>query len=113
MSILGNNYIWPDPEQQRATHNTNQLEFKFFWPLTEQISLDLDFTGCEKENNYTFSESVISAGAFTLGANYTTASISAGHLQLDIDKTTIKTDGKPPLIRRVLYKLLGLKWTSK
>ena len=25
---------------------TEQLEFKFFWPLTEQIPLDLDYTGC-------------------------------------------------------------------
>lgn len=23
-----------------------QLEIEFFWPLTEQIELDLDYTGC-------------------------------------------------------------------
>jgi len=27
--------------------NMQQLEIKFFWPLTEQIPLDLDYTGCE------------------------------------------------------------------
>ena len=25
-----------------------QQEIKFFWPLTEQIPLDLDYTDCEK-----------------------------------------------------------------
>lgn len=25
-----------------------QLEIQFFWPLTEQISLDLDYTPCEE-----------------------------------------------------------------
>ena len=25
-----------------------QLELKFFWPLTEQVPLDLDFTPCEE-----------------------------------------------------------------
>lgn len=26
----------------------NQLEFKFFWPLTEQIDLDLDYKRCNE-----------------------------------------------------------------
>jgi len=27
--------------------NMQQLEIKFFWPLTEQIPLDLDYADCE------------------------------------------------------------------
>jgi hypothetical protein len=107
--------IWP--EQPRASYNSNQLEFKFFWPLTEQIPLDLNFTGCEKEKIYNYG-TVVGVGndgtGYTLNAaNWTNTTISAGNLQLDIDTTTIKTSGKPPLIRRWLFKLLGLKWEIK
>ena len=30
-----------------------QQEIQFFWPLTEQINLDLDFTECDKPKLYT------------------------------------------------------------
>lgn len=110
-----NSNIWPEPEQQRANFNPKQLEFKFFWPLTEQIPLDLDFTGCEKEKLYT--NTIIGTGGtgatYTFANTWTNTTITAGNLQLDVDTTTIKTKGKPPFIRRVLYKLLGLKWESK
>jgi hypothetical protein len=107
--------IWP--EQTRASYNSNQFEFKFFWPLTEQIPLDLNFTGCEKEKIYNYG-TVVGVGnggtGYTLNAaNWTTTSITASSLTLDVDTTTIKTSGKPPLIRRWLYKLLGLKWEIK
>jgi hypothetical protein len=29
-----------------------QLEIEFFWPLTEQIPLDLDYTECDKPKLY-------------------------------------------------------------
>jgi hypothetical protein len=103
--------IWP--EQPRANQSPNQLEFKFFWPLTEQIPLDLNFTGCEKEKTYSYGTVSIGNGGigYTLNAaSWTNSTITAGNLQLDVDTTTIKTSGKPPLIRRWLFKLLGLKW---
>ena len=28
-----------------------QQEIQFFWPLTEQIDLDLDYTGCDTREN--------------------------------------------------------------
>ena len=111
--------IWP--EQPRASYNSNQLEFKFFWPLTEQIPLDLDFTGCNTKKNYQHnygSWTPIGVGTggtgFTIATTWpTTTSITAANLTLDVDTTTIKTSGKPPLIRRWLYNLLGLKWEIK
>lgn len=27
---------------------TNQTEIQFFWPLTEQIELDLDYSACPR-----------------------------------------------------------------
>ena len=103
--------IWP--EQTRANQNPNQLEFKFFWPLTEQIPLDLDFTGCDKPKIYSTVIGVGTSTGFTIANTWTATSITAANLTLDVDTTTIKTSGKPPLIRRWLYKLLGLKWESK
>ena len=44
---------------------------------------------------------------------WTTTSISAGKLQLDVDTTVIKVNDKPPLLRRGLYKLLGINWEIK
>ena len=89
-----------------------QLEIKYFWPLTEQIPLDLDFTECNKPK---LTEPAINAGSFTIsnGGTWATTTITAGHLNLDVDTTVIKTNIKPPLIRRWLYKLLGLKWEIK
>ena len=95
-----------------------QLEIQFFWPLTEQIPLDLDYTECSQpklsvpwgsigpslnaETGYTFTNQ-----------QWTTTSISAGKLQLDVDTTVIKVNDKPPLLRRGLYKLLGINWEIK
>ena len=89
-----------------------QLEIKYFWPLTEQIPLDLDFTECNKPK---LTEPINSIGSYTITGDgtWSTATITAGHLNLDVDTTVIKTNTKPPLIRRWLYKLLGLKWEIK
>lgn len=88
-----------------------QQEIQFFWPLTEQIPLDLDYTDCERPKIST----VISSGqTFTFSNDGTwNTSIVASHLSLDIDTTTIKVNEKPNLCRRVLYKCLGLKWEKK
>jgi len=87
-----------------------QLEIQFFWPLTEQIPLGLDYTNCAKPKSTMPINSntiMISNG----GTSVTT--ITAARLQLDVDTTVIKSNTKPPLIRRGLYKLLGLKWEIK
>jgi hypothetical protein len=102
-----------------------QLEIQFFWPLTEQIPLDLDYTACNKPKYYVPSVPWGSIGpSLSGGTGYTfsnqltnqqwhTTSISAGKLQLDVDTTVIKVNDKPPLLRRGLYKLLGIHWEIK
>jgi|LakMenE18May11ns_1017448.scaffolds.fasta_scaffold8168215_2 hypothetical protein len=96
-----------------------QLEIDYFWPLTEQIPLDLNYTDFKKPQAI---KPIKIGGALTDGAVATwgindkrnvTFNISAGRLQLDVDTTVIKLNTKPPLIRRWLYKLLGLKWRIK
>jgi hypothetical protein len=88
-----------------------QLNIDYFWPLTEQIPLDLDYTDCKKPQ-LTYPTG---SGGFTFNVNdaWSTTSITTSRLQLDVDTTVIKTNTKPPLIRRGLYKLLGLKWEIK
>ena len=95
-----------------------QLEIQFFWPLTEQIPLDLDYTECSQPKLSVPWGSIgpsLSGGTghtFT-SDTWTTTSISAGKLQLDVDTTVIKVNDKPPMIRRGLYKLLGINWEIK
>lgn len=91
-----------------------QLSIDYFWPLTEQIPLELDYTDCAKPQ-LTYPIDAIGNGGFTFNVNdaWGTTSIITSRLQLDVDTTVIKTNTKPPLIRRGLYKLLGLKWEIK
>ena len=92
---------------------TEQLEFKFFWPLTEQIPLELDYTDCAKPQlGYplpSYGPITVSFGPYATGIT----TITAAHLSLDIDTTTLKVREKPGLCRRTILKCLGLKWEIK
>ena len=95
-----------------------QLEIQYFWPLTEQIPLDLDYTECDKPKYYvpwgSIGPSLSGGTGYTFtNQQWNTTSISAGKLQLDVDTTVIKVNDKPPLLRRGLYKLLGINWEIK
>ena len=87
-----------------------QLEIQYFWPLTEQIPLDLNYDNCAKPKL----ETVNSGQTFTIanGGTWNTT-ITAAHLSLDIDTTTIKVKEKPNLCSRIIYRCLGLKWEKK
>lgn len=90
---------------------TEQLDFKFFWPLTEQIPLELDYTDCAKPQ---LSYTLPSYGPITISPYPTgITTITAAHLSLDIDTTTLKVREKPGLCRRTILKCLGLKWEIK
>ena len=89
-----------------------QQEMQFFWPLTEQIPLVLNYDECEKPK--------ITTPIDTNGITYTTGawdtgtvSITASHLNLDIDTTVVKVKETPNLCSRIIYKCLGLKWEKK
>jgi hypothetical protein len=96
-----------------------QQEIKFFWPLTEQIPLDLDFSQCSAHEYYIRAKGIAGVhGPYPTGMTYVTAadttalSIVSTNLVLDVDKTTVKVNNIP-WYRRVLYKLLGIKWELK
>jgi hypothetical protein len=88
-----------------------QLEIDYFWPLTEQIPLGLNYEGCEKPKIETVnSEQTFTFANLNTGFNTT---ITASHLSLDIDTTVVKVKETPNLCSRIIYKCLGLKWEKK
>lgn len=92
-----------------------QLEFKFFWPLTEQIPLDLDYTDCNTKNPYISSDNpfalVNSTGSVGVAAfdNIYSATMDSPII-LSTNALTLRRSKKPNLIARMLFKILNIKW---
>ena len=91
-----------------------QQSIQFFWPLTEQISLDLDYTDCDRPKLH-YDNSVLSNTGICF-TNGTTAStwvamdISPQKLTVDVENITFKQKTKPNLFRRLIYKIIGVNW---
>lgn len=89
-----------------------QLEIEFFFPLTEQIPLDLDYSQCPPHEYYIRAKGIAGThGPFPLyptGAGFVEApSVSAVTIQAE--QLTIK--GQPmPWYRKILFKLIGFKY---
>ena len=93
-----------------------QLPLIFFWPLTEQIDLDFDFTGCDTRENQglTFSTGTtfayheptwVTSVAPTLSVMPTDAvgTLSIGGVNVGLEE-------EPKWYQKLLYKLLGFNW---
>ena len=89
-----------------------QREIEFFWPLTLQVPLDLDYTDCEKPKLYTTLPVNDTKYIFTSGGT-TSSYLAAGNLTIDVASTTFKLTEKPNIIRRGLLNILGIKWEKK
>jgi len=101
-----------------------QLNIEYFFPLTEQIPLDLDFTLTEKyildkrneqlNNCVTLSAGqalwAFNGGTVTMGNNLGNPSFT-----INVDQTpiTIVSKKKPNFIKQFIYKSLGMKWKSE
>ena len=91
-----------------------QLEIQYFFPLTEQIPLELDYTDCHKPKLTLPLNLTDGTGfTFTTGSNWATVSISGSQLNLDVEEIEFKLKEKPNLLRRIGYKVMGLKWKIK
>jgi hypothetical protein len=102
-----------------------QLDIEFFWPLSEQIPLDLDYSDCEPKYSYTplSGSFLISDGMHPLSGSFlisdgsiggtTSGHLSAGNLFVDVDSTVFKMTKKPNIVRRMLLSTLGIKWEKK
>jgi hypothetical protein len=86
----------------------NQLEFKFFWPLTEQIPLDLDYSDCDPPK-LTMPGTGIAFGNTTGIYATSSTSLAAPYLRIDNENITVAFPKKQPWYRKWIYKLLGIK----
>ena len=85
-----------------------QQEIKFFWPLTEQIPLDLDYTDCDKP--------ILTVPTTTIAGSQTIAMSNGGwtgSTYVHIDDIKFTLNKKPGIIRRLAYKLLGINWETR
>lgn len=101
-----------------------QLNITYFFPLTEQIALDLDYTPCKKyEEDKRKRESYVGnridqwgtncCVLTSNGSNLTwSTTINEPNLIIYPDKTpiTFKTENKPNILTRLVYRALGVKW---
>jgi len=109
---------WLDPWVKNW--NPKQTEIEFFFPLTEQIPLGLDYNGCEKPKiSVPFSAGL---GLTTTISNTTWSTNISPTLsvhpqnsvgQLNIGGIQIGMEKQPKWYQKVLYKLLGFNWKNK
>jgi hypothetical protein len=88
----------------------HQQEIQFFWPLTEQIKLDLDFTECDKPKLYTTIPLIGGTGMtlMSTGDGAVTWSTRLGDWEIPNEKK------QPNKFQKVMMKyFLGWKWMGK
>ena len=92
-----------------------QQEIQFFWPLTEQVPLDLDYTDCvPKIESITVSSGttvsfVAPTWTTTIAPQLTVSPINSVG-QLSIGGVNVGLESEPKWYQRLLYKALGFKW---
>lgn len=100
-----------------------QITIQFFWPLTEQIPLDLDYTKCDTRQSKGL---IVSGGTGMLltvasdGPTWSTCvaptlSVSPTDAvgTLSIGGVNVGLESEPKWYQKVLFKLLGFNWKDK
>lgn len=103
-----------------------QLCITYFYPLTEQIELDLDYTPCikfaEERARGTINQTGLRMDMWSIDSNgnvgigVTANSVSfQPYFCIDVDNTpmVMRSKNKPNIIKRFIYKMLGIKWETK
>jgi hypothetical protein len=86
-----------------------QLEIEYFFPLTEQIPLDLDYTVCDKPKLWTTTQLIGGTGLSLISNGSTVAwSHRIGDWEMPSEKT------QPSKFQKFMMKyFLGWKWMGK
>ena len=94
-----------------------QLEIQYFYPLTEQIPLELDYTECVKPKMWTTIDSGLTltlsnsvVGTVGMSNNLGNPSFT---INVDAAPITIVSKKKPNFVKKFIYKSLGMKWKSE
>ena len=103
-----------------------QLNIEYFFSLTEQIPLELDFTLTEKyildKRAEQLQNSTLISGSYLLsdggtGSTWTTISNNLGNpsftINVDAMPITIISKKKPNFILKFMYKSMGMKWKAE
>ena len=102
-----------------------QLEIQYFFPLTEQIPLDLDYEPSieyAKELNrkrcaeqLTSGQYLIASGGIGATTWATVNNLGNPSFTINVDAMpiTIQSKKKPNIFRRYIYKILGMKWKAE
>jgi hypothetical protein len=80
----------------------HQLELKLFWPLQEQIPLDLDDPLIPKA--WTATSKIIDSGYLITSSN-----ISGGNFYINTDELVFYTKKPQNFFRQLFFRLLGLR----
>ena len=103
-----------------SDYNPNQKQIEFFWPLTEQIPLDLDYTNAGRPESQTMLSvtlpgcMIVSNGS--IGSNWVSTELNSDSIKTNkviTEEITFTLNKKPFIIKRMMYKLLGIKWKIK
>lgn len=87
-----------------------QLSIEFFWPLTEQIPLDLEYGPTHIHYRAQGIAGVHSMPILGSIHEYKFAPTYTTSINIDSTNIVVKSEKVPPLVRRLLYKLLGIRW---
>ena len=93
-----------------------QQEIKFFWPLTEQIPLDLDYSVCKKPNLTTSSPITCNGEPGLASINWNDVRISTGvgtlsDHSISIGDVKVYTQSEPTRLGAwLLKKIFGWEW---
>ncbi len=89
-----------------------QLEIEYFFPLTEQIPLDLDFSQCSPHQYYLRAQGIAGThGPFNTGMVFVADSSQTWSTQ--INGWDIGKKQEPSKLRKFLMKhLIGWKWVG-
>jgi hypothetical protein len=100
---------------------SRQVEIPFFWPLTEQMELDLEYgpthlhyraQGIAGVSSMPIQGSIYEYTTVTMAPNTTTLSVNPQNSvgQLNIGGISVGLENEPKWYQKVMYKLLGFDW---
>jgi len=91
----------------------NQIPIKFFYPLTEQIELDLDYTPCHN-HEYQKRKEKLANSVLSYDGSITMSTVCrvdpVFRINVDDNKIVVVSKEKPNLIKRIIYNAFGMKW---
>jgi hypothetical protein len=90
-----------------------QTEIQFFWPLTEQIPLDLEYGPTHLHYQAQGIAGVHSMPILGSTYEFTKTPTWTTSINIDSNNIVVTSEKVPPLARRLLYKLLGIRWEKK